>query len=106
MKLYSKVWFIKKNKLKIVYKIISVQKQSSRGVLQGRYFRNMKQIPQETKNAEAQSQQSHFATLLKSDPHTDTHRKTHSTSAEHPPRGEYLWGSASACQEKFKRLKL
>ena len=30
----SKVYFIKKNKLKIVYKIIHVQKQSSRGVLQ------------------------------------------------------------------------
>ena len=28
---------IKKNTLKIAYKIISVQKQSSRGVLQGRY---------------------------------------------------------------------
>ena len=33
----SKVYFIKKNKFKIVYKIISVQKLSSRGVLQERY---------------------------------------------------------------------
>ena len=32
----SKVYFIKKNKFKIVYKIISVQKLSSRGVLQER----------------------------------------------------------------------
>ena len=31
-----KVYFIKKNKFKIVYKIISVQKLSSRGVLQER----------------------------------------------------------------------
>ena len=34
---------MKKNKLKILYKIIFVQKQSSRGVLQERCSANMKQ---------------------------------------------------------------
>ena len=53
---------IKKNTLKIAYKIISVQKQSSRGVLQGRCPRN-EVNPQE--NTEARFQQSRVATLLK-----------------------------------------
>ena len=49
--------------------------------------------PQENKNAEAQPQQSRFATLLKSHPHTDTPLKIRSTSTEHPPPGEHLWGT-------------
>ena len=57
-------------------------------------------------NAQARSQQSHFATLLKSHPRTDTPPKIRSTSAEHLPLGEHLWGTASACQKTFKRLKL
>ena len=61
--------------------------------------------PQEN-NAEARRQQSRFATLLKSHPHTDMRPKICSTSAEHPPLGEHLWGTASACQKNFKRLKL
>ena len=44
---------------------------------------------------------SHFATLLKSHPRTDTSLKTHSASTEHPSLGEYLRGTASACQKKF-----
>ena len=68
---------------------------------------------QENNNAEAQSQQRRFATLIKSHPHTDTSAKIRSTSAEHPPPGEYLWGIAPACQNlnhalnyEKKRLKL
>ena len=49
---------------------------------------------------------SHFATLLKSHPRTDTSLKTHSASTEHPSLGEYLRGTASACQKKFSRLNL
>ena len=39
-------------------------------------------------------------------PHTDTHPKIRSTLAEHPPPGEHLWGTASAYQKNFKRVKL
>ena len=44
----SKVQFIKKNKLKIIYKIILVEKQSSRGVIQERIPANTKQIHRRT----------------------------------------------------------
>ena len=63
--------------------------------------------PQENTNAEARSQQSCFATLLKSHPSTDMPLDIRSTSAEHlcpppaehlcPPPAEHLWGTASAC---------
>ena len=59
---------------------------------------------QENSNAEAQSQQSRFATLLKSHPPTDTPPKIRSTSAGHPPLEEHLWGTASACQKNLKDL--
>ena len=59
--------------------------------------------PQESNNAEARSQQSHFAILLKSHLRTDTPKKTRRTSAEHPPPGEHLWGTASTCQKNFKK---
>ena len=49
----------------------------------------------ENNNAEARSQQSRFATLLKSHPHTDTR-------AKHLPPGINLWGTASACRNDFK----
>ena len=62
--------------------------------------------PKESNNAEARSHQSRFETLLKSHPRTDAPPKIHSTSAEHPPSGEHLWGTASACQKNFKILKL
>ena len=62
--------------------------------------------PRENCNAETRSQQSCFATLLKSHPRTDMPPKIHSTSTEHPPPGEDLWGVASACRKNFKRLKL
>ena len=61
--------------------------------------------PQEN-NAEARSQQSRFATLLKSQPRTDSPPTICSTSAEHPSPGDHLWGTASACQKNFRRLKL
>ena len=64
----------------------------------------MEQNPQEIKNAKLQSQQSRFATLSKSHPHTDTHPKTHSISVKHPPPGEYPWQTAFACQNNFKKL--
>ena len=47
--------------------------------------------PRENCNAETRSQQSCFATLLKSHPRTDMPPKIHSTSTEHPPPGEDLW---------------
>ena len=62
--------------------------------------------PRLNNNAEARSQQSRFATLLKSHPGTDTPPNIRSTSAEYPTPGEHLWGTASACQKNFKRLKL
>ena len=62
--------------------------------------------PPENNNAEAESQQSRFATLSKLHPRTDTPSKIPSTSTEHPPLGEHLRGIASACQKKFKRLNL
>ena len=49
---------------------------------------------------------SRFATLLKSHPRTDRPSKIRSTSTEHPPLGEHLRGTASACQKKFKRFNL
>ena len=42
--------------------------------------------PQEKTNTEARSQQSCFATLLKSHPFTDAPLEIRSTSAEHPMR--------------------
>ena len=60
----------------------------------------------ENNNAEVQSQQKRFATLLKSNPRTDIPSKISSTSAEHSPPGEHLKGTASVCQINFKRLKL
>ena len=48
--------------------------------------------PQENNNTEAQSQQNHFATLLKSHPCTDTPSEIRSTSAEHPPLRENTSG--------------
>ena len=62
--------------------------------------------PQENNNAEARSQQSRSATLLKLHQRTDTPLKIRSTSAKHPPLGEHIWGTACACQKNFKRLKL
>ena len=61
--------------------------------------------PQENNNAEARSQQSRFATLLKPHPRTDTPPKIRSTSADHLPPGVNLWGTASACQNNFKIMK-
>ena len=61
---------------------------------------------QENSNADTQSQQSRSATLLKSHSRTDTPPKIRSTSAEHPPPEELLWGTASARQKNFKILKL
>ena len=62
--------------------------------------------PQENKNAQAQCQQNHFGTLLKSHPRKDTPPKIQSASTEHPPPGEQFQRTASACPKKFKRLNL
>ena len=62
--------------------------------------------PQEYNNAEARSQQSRFATLLKLHALTNMPPKIRSTSAEHPPPGKHVWGTSSTYQENFKRLKL
>ena len=68
--LQLKKTIVKKNKFKIVYKSIYVQKQPFRGVLQERHCTNKKD-PQENNRAEARCQQSSFATVLKSHPCTD-----------------------------------
>ena len=68
--------FIKKNKLRIVYKIIFVQKQFPRCVLQEK-FSEHEANPQENNNAEVRSQQ-------------NSALKNCSTSAEHPSPGEHL----------------
>ena len=57
--------------------------------------------PQENTNTEARSQQSCFATLLKSHPWTDPPPEIPSTSAEHSPPGEHLWRTDSACQKNI-----
>ena len=61
---------------------------------------------QENNIAEARSQQSRFATLLKSHPRTDKSSKIRSTSAEHAYPGENQRETASACKKNFKRLKI
>ena len=68
----SKVYFIKKNKFKIVYKIISVQKQSSRGVLQGRCSPEMKQTLRRITTQKRDLNKVAFSALLKSRPRTYT----------------------------------
>ena len=78
----SKVQFITKNRLKIVYKIICVQKQSSQGVLQKDVLKT-RSNPQENKRAEKRSQLSWFTILLKSQPRTDAPPKIHCTHAAH-----------------------
>ena len=61
-----------------------------------------------TGEQQAQTQHICSATLLKSPMRMDTPPKicSISASAERPPPGEYLWGTASACQKNFKRLKV
>ena len=60
--------------------------------------------PQENNHAEARSQQSCFATLLKSHSRTDAPPKIRTTNTEHPPPGEHLWWTVSV--KSFERLKL
>ena len=62
--------------------------------------------PKANLDAEAQPQQSRFATLLKSHQRTDLTQKICSISAEHPPPTERIWGTAFACQKNFKTLEL
>ena len=42
--------------------------------------------------------------LLKSHPCIDAPPQIRSTSAEHPPPGKCLWGTAFACQIEFKKI--
>ena len=62
--------------------------------------------PEKNKNVEAGSHQNLFGNLLKSHPCTDNSLKICSTSSDHPLPVKQLWGTASACQKNFKRLKL
>ena len=48
-----------------------------------------------------QSQQSHFATLLKSPPLTDVPLRIRSMLAEHFSPREHLWGTAALCQKSL-----
>ena len=61
---------------------------------------------QENNRTEVQSQQSRFATLLKSHPRTDVPPRIQSTPAEHLSLREHLWETALVCQNSFKRYKL
>ena len=72
----------------------------------GKMFCKHEANPQENNDAEVQCQQSCFGTLMKSHPHMGAPLKIHSTPTEHPPTGEHLWGTASVCQNNFKRLEL
>ena len=62
--------------------------------------------PQENKRAEARSQQSCFATLLKSHSRMNAPRRIHIIPAKHLYPGEHLWKTAPVCQNSFKRFKL
>ena len=61
---------------------------------------------QENNRTEACSQQSRFATLLKSHSCTDAPPRIQSTPAEHLPPGEHLSETAPVCQKGFKKYKL
>ena len=56
---------------------------------------------QEKNHAEAQSQQSRFATLLKSHPRTDMLPKFRGTHAEHSPSGEQFLGGCFNMSKEF-----
>ena len=60
--------------------------------------------PQENTSIEAQSQQSRFATLLKSHPCTDTPPEIPSTSAEHPPYRENTSGGLILHVERILKV--
>ena len=62
--------------------------------------------PQENNRAEARSQQSRFAALLKSHPRTDAPPRIQSTTTEHLSPGEHLWETAPVCLKSFKKYKL
>ena len=96
---------LKKTELNIVYKIILVQKQCSWGILQERCSSNMKK-PTEEQQCGSVISTKPLCNFIETTP---THRyafENHSTSAEESSLGEYLWGTASACQQNFKRIKL
>ena len=86
--------------------MIIVQMQSSRGALQERCSANMRQTYRRTTMQKRNFNKSRFATLLKSHPRTDRPPKICSTSTEHPPLGQHLRGTTSACQKKFKGRNL
>ena len=65
----------------------------------------LKANPHKNNRTEARSQQSRFATLLKSHPRTDVPPRIRSTPTEHLSTGEHLWGTASVCQKSFKSFK-
>ena len=62
--------------------------------------------PQEHNHPEVRSQQSCFATLLKSHLRTDATPKIHSTHAEYPPPGEHLWGLLLYVKRVLKDLNI
>ena len=68
-------------------------------------FRKHEANSQENHNAEVHSRQKPLHNL-KSHPHTDRAPKIRSTITKHPFLGQHLWGTASACPKKFKRLNL
>ena len=61
--------------------------------------------PQENKRAETRSQQSRFATLLKSHSCTNALPKIHIIPAKYHSPGEHLWETAPVCQNSYKSLK-
>ena len=60
--------------------------------------------PQENNHAEVQSQQSYFATSMKSHLRTDAPSKIRSTPAEYLYLGEDLWGLLLSKELYYKKL--
>ena len=65
----------------------------------------LKANPHKNNRAEARSQQSRFATLLKSHPRTDVPPENPQHTRRNLSPGEHLWGTASVCQKSFKSFK-
>ena len=72
---------MRKNKLKIVYKIISAERQSSRDFFQKNIFFKRETSPQKNNHAEVQFQRTCFAILLKLYPRKDVFTTIRSTPA-------------------------
>ena len=83
-------FLIPKNKLKLVYKIICVQKQSSRGVLRERCSTNMKQMHRRTTMCKRDLKKAHLKLYW-----NHTHALMHPTTVAAHPQDTLLQGNIS-----------